>query len=173
VLSEPRITVLNGYSAEVFVGEDVPVQSVKVSGSWSQVHTTFKKVGITLQVTPFIIGDDTIRLELHQDVANVIGYTPGGVFTPPNPIVRTRNAKTTVNIKDGSTYIIGGLISTVDIETEVKTPILGDIPLVGYLFRYNRTQKENSRLIFFITPRVRMPMMKTKEKLIIPPGMNR
>lgn len=171
VLSEPKITVLNGYYAEVFVGSDVPIQQVKIAGTVSLVQTTFQKVGINLRVTPFIIGNDTVRLELFPEVASVIGYTPGGAFNPPNPIIRTRNAKTTVNIKDGATYIIGGLLSTQDISTEVKTPFLGDIPLLGYLFRYNRTTKESSKLIFFITPRILMPTMKAKEKLIIPPDM--
>src|SRR5262249_41386709 len=96
----------------------------------------------------------TVQLVVAPEVSAVTGFTQAvrGGFS--NPIFSTRNARTVVNIRDGATYVIGGLLSSTNIEDERKTPLLGDIPLVKYLFRSTRTQNQYSQLIFFITPRI-------------------
>jgi len=154
ILSAPKVAVLNGYSAEIVTGTEVPVQSAQLVGSQVFLNVDFKQTGITLRVTPYVINKDTVQLVVAPEVSAVTGFTPAvrGGFS--NPIISTRNARTVVNIRNGSTYVIGGLISTTEIEEERKTPLLGDIPIVKYLFSFHRTRKIYTQLVFFITPKI-------------------
>ncbi len=154
ILSAPKVAVLNGYSAEIVTGTEVPVQSAQLVGSQVFLNVTFVQTGITLSVTPYVINKDTVQLVVAPEVSAVTGFTQAVQGGFSNPIISTRNARTVVNIRNGATYVIGGLISSVEIEDERKTPLLGDIPLLKYLFRSSRTRKVYTQLVFFITPRI-------------------
>lgn len=154
ILSAPKVAVLNGYSAEIVTGTEVPVQSAQLVGAQVFLNVSFVQTGITLRVTPYVINKDTVQLVVAPEVSAVTGFTQAvrGGFS--NPIISTRNARTVVNIRNGSTYVIGGLISATEIEDERKTPILGDIPIVKYLFSFHRSRKVYTQLVFFITPKI-------------------
>ena len=107
------------------------------------------KVGIRLQVTPHINQDEYITMEILPTVSTITGYTG-----PNNerPILAERSAETTVMIKNGETVIIGGLIKENNIKTVKKVPILGDLPVIKYLFQHKVDTKERTELLVFITP---------------------
>ncbi len=100
------------------------------------------------------------------DVSYVIGE--GGV---QQPVIATRNADTTVTIRDGETLIIGGLLSTSTVETQTRVPFLGDIPILGYLFGSKGHKKVKTELIFFITPRIIRARSGTEMRIVKPPEL--
>ena len=82
------------------------------------------------------------------------GFIESGATGIQNPIISNRNASTVVNVRDGQTFAIGGLIATNERELEAKIPILGDIPLLGYLFKRREITEQQSQVIFMVTPRI-------------------
>ncbi len=172
ILSAPRITVMNGYPASIVTGQEVPVSSVKQIGATTFVDVTFKQAGIQLRVVPFITGKNAIQLEIEPEVSAVVGFTSAGTRGLQNPILNTRSASTVVTDGNGETYVIGGLITNSQIEDELKTPLLGDIPVLGWLFRSTRKRNAATQLIFFITPRIVPPPGHGTKRLLIPPDEN-
>jgi type II secretory pathway component GspD/PulD (secretin) len=111
-------------------------------------------VGITLDVTPHIGSDGTIRMELAPSISSVgTSSTPISEFASA-PFINNREADTTVTCYDGQTVIIGGFITTRDEVREDKVPLLGDIPLLGLLFRNTVKEKRARELLIFLTPTV-------------------
>ncbi|MEQ8763074.1 MAG: type II and III secretion system protein [Planctomycetota bacterium] len=156
VLSNPRIAVLNGTEAKITAVDRVPVQTVKnfqQNGNFA-VSVDFEEAGITLSVTPKIVGTDTIHLKIQASVSNITGFTDPGPNGISNPIINKREANTDMHIRDGQTTIIGGLITKTQAENETKVPILGDIPILGYLFRRRSSSLRNTELVYIITPRI-------------------
>jgi len=173
ILSAPKISVLDGFKATITVGDEVPVQTFKSIAGTALVDVTFKQAAIRLEVTPFIVGKDSIRLDIKPEVSRITGFTDPGPRGLSNPILSTRNAETSVIIRSGYTFAIGGLIGNTEIEDELKTPLLGDIPLIKYLFRTTRKQKVDTNLIFLIKPRIRYPVYYGKpSERIFDPGLD-
>lgn len=155
IVSSPRIAVRNGGKAELISGDEVPYVNIQnfnpQQGTFSG-GVSFKQTGVKLFIIPYLAGTDTILLNVEAEVSTPTSVVNiGGVS---NPIIVTRNAKTDVHVRDGSTFVIGGLISSADTEFVKKVPLLGDIPLLGLLFRSTFTQKIYTEVLFFITPRV-------------------
>ena len=152
VLSNPRITTLNNQEAEILVGSIVPIPNYEYSkdtGTRVVSGYTDQKIGIGLTVTPNINEEDYVTLIVEPTIDQITG------FTGPNnerPIISTRNAQTNVMIKDGQTLVIGGLIAEKKIEYEKKVPILGDIPIIKYLFTKKEDSINRTELLIFITP---------------------
>ncbi|MBL7070040.1 MAG: type IV pilus secretin PilQ [Candidatus Omnitrophica bacterium] len=152
VLSNPRITTLNNQQAEILVGSIVPIPNYEYSkdtGTRVVSGYTDQKIGIGLTVTPNINEEDYVTLIVEPTIDQITG------FTGPNnerPIISTRNAQTNVMIKDGETLVIGGLIAEKKIEFEKKVPILGDIPIIKYLFSKKEHSIDRTELLIFITP---------------------
>ena len=126
------------------------VRSGRCSGlgfAYSQLQQI--KTGITLKVTPYMSDDGQITMVLNPSVSNVSGMTSAGL-----PIDIIRDASTTVRVKDGETIAIGGMTYTNEIHTRAKVPILGDLPVLGQLFRYYDESKTKTDVIIMITPHV-------------------
>ncbi len=157
ILSAPKITVLNGFKADIIIGEEVPIQTFKSVAGTALVDVTFKDAAVKLSVTPLIVGRDTVQMNIAPEVSRVTGFTNPGTRGLSNPIISTRNAKTTVNIRNGYTYVIGGLIGNTEIKNERKTPILGDIPILKHLFRTTSTTTTDTNLLFMIKPKIIYP----------------
>jgi len=154
ILSAPRVTVLNGYTAEITTATQNPYLTARPLGGTTVLEVKFKDAGIKLRVTPYVIAEDTIQMIVAPEVSTVTGFTVAVGRSFPNPIISRRNANTVVNVRSGSTYVIGGLLSNNEIEDVTQIPLLGDIPLLGALFRSTRQRKQYTQLIFFITPRI-------------------
>lgn len=168
IVSSPRIAVRNGGKAEIVNGEEIPFVNIT---SFSPSQTTFsgsvqyRQTGVKLYIVPYLASEDMIFLNVEAEVSTPSGFTNvGGVS---NPIIVTRNAKTDVHIREGGTFVIGGLISSSETELTRKVPILGDIPLIGLLFRSNYKQKVYTEVLFFITPRV-ISRESGQNQLLIP-----
>lgn len=156
VLSQPKMAVLNGHRAVVDAGSKTPVLQpvLGTAGNLTQVQVRYENTGVSLIVTPYLLMDDMIQVDITAEVSFVSGFVESGATGILNPIFSTRNASTVVNVRDGQTFAIGGLISTDEIEVVRKVPILGDIPLLGYLFKTRQVTERQSQVIFFVTPRL-------------------
>jgi type II secretory pathway component GspD/PulD (secretin) len=153
ILSAPRIATLDGNKATILVGEKVPIFTITTVQGVSTVTTTFQEVGVKLEVTPRVNSANLITINLKPEVSRVLEIVsgPGGAQAPR---VGTRSAETTLIVTDGQTIVMGGLISQEERKTTVKVPILGDIPVIGELFRFTTTTTAESEVIFLITPQI-------------------
>jgi len=153
ILSAPRIATLDGNKATILVGEKVPIFTVTTQAGVTTTTTTFQDVGVKLEVTPRVNSANLITVNLKPEVSRVLEIVsgPGGAQAPR---VGTRSADTTLTVPDGQTIVMGGLISQEERKTTVKVPILGDIPIIGELFRFTSTTTGESEVIFLITPQI-------------------
>lgn len=155
VLSTPQILTLDNSKAEIFVGENrafLTGQKTNSASDTSIINTyEYKDVGIKLQVTPHINQrDGLIRLDLEQEVKDVIGAA--AATTTPTTLSRT--AKTSVQLADGSTMVIGGLVQDDLSRSQRSVPGLRDIPLLGWFFKKRNENAEKRTLMFFISARI-------------------
>ena len=154
VLSTPNILTSDNQKAEIMVGQNVPFTTGQTqnatTGSGSIFNTVERKdVGIKLTITPQISSDDSIRLDVNQEISDVV---PASYLNPSGLVTNKRSAITTVVVKDRQTMVIGGLIRDNLNTSETKVPLLGDIPLLGWLFKYKTTKIEKVNLMLFVTP---------------------
>jgi general secretion pathway protein D len=159
ILSTPHITTSNHQKAKIIVGKNIPyVIESRITETTDFLTPTvidrfeYKDVGISLDITPHISQGGLVRLEIESEFTKLIeGVTGTSVNTPTTA---KRQAQTVVSIKSGSTIVIGGLIRDDKTTIEKKIPLLGDLPLVGGLFRFQRDQLQKTNLLIFITPHV-------------------
>ncbi|MCP5078109.1 MAG: type II secretion system secretin GspD [Psychromonas sp.] len=147
ILATPSITTLDNQEASFIVGDEVPVLTgATSSASNDNPFQTIerKEVGIKLKVTPQINEGDAVQLVIEQEVSNIKGKTSVDV------IFATRSVKTSVLAKSGETIIIGGLIDEKVNETVDKVPLLGDLPLLGHLFKSTKSSTEKRNLMIFL-----------------------
>ncbi|NJD91761.1 MAG: type II secretion system protein GspD [Geobacter sp.] len=154
VLSSPTILTSDNKEAEIFVGENVPFAGTTTigTGGVSQQSVERKDTGITLKITPQITDGDYIRLDVQQEIS---ALKSTAVIGAAKDLVTTkRSAKTSVIVKDQETVAIGGLISETENITESKVPLLGDLPLLGWLFKSKGVSRSKTNLILLLTPRM-------------------
>ena len=108
------------------------------------------EAGVQLEVTPHIGTDGFVTLKMHPEVSSI--KTPPSPGVPPT--IATREADSSVTVKDGTPIVLAGLIQKNEIETTVKVPLLGDIPILGWLFRNTSNDKIDNEVIFVITPHI-------------------
>ena len=155
ILSNPQILTLNNEEAEIKVGEIIPtVGSTSTDANGKEtISIQYKEVGISLKITPQINANDAIELKIDENSSNVIegkiGAFDQGAITTLN-----RSLKTKVVVNNGQTIVLGGLISDEITEVETKTPCLGDIPILGWLFKTRSTGTKKTNLLIFLTPHV-------------------
>jgi len=154
LLSTPSITTLDNEPAEIVVGQNVPFRtgSYGTAGNTLTPFTTIERqdVGLTLRVVPRIHEGDSIRLEVSQEVSSLVGAVSGAA----DLITNRRSIQTTVLADNGDTIVLGGLIS--DDRTTVKSqvPVLGDIPVLGNLFKSRQTERVKRTLFVFLRPTI-------------------
>lgn len=155
ILSTPNILTLDNQEAKIVVGQNVPfITGVsQTTGGNSQATIERKDVGIQLKITPHTTDSDLVRLDIYQEISSLGGSVPVGT-NQEVPITNKRSAETSVVVTDNETVAIGGLIKDDIITTERKVPFLGDIPILGYLFKYQSRQKSKNNLIIFLTPHI-------------------
>lgn len=155
LLANPRILCLDNERAEIKIIEQIPYQELTESSAGGSIGTTaFRDVGVELRVTPHLTRDGMIRMDLNPKFSVVTGEVviQGTNGTSPQPIVASREETTTALIEDGQTVVIGGLKKQ-DVTAQVnKIPLLGDLPLLGGMFRFEGESTINSELVIFITP---------------------
>ena len=152
ILATPHLTTLDNQESYFIVGEEVPVETgtTQSQGGTGTPFTTKerKEVGIKLKVTPQINEGNAVKLTIEQEVSSRAGDVKG------DPIFNKREIKTTVMADDGMTVVLGGLIDEDVQESESKIPLLGDIPVLGHLFRSTSSSKRKRNLMVFIRPTI-------------------
>ncbi|OQA90921.1 MAG: Type IV pilus biogenesis and competence protein PilQ precursor [Elusimicrobia bacterium ADurb.Bin231] len=147
ILSQPRISTLNNMEAKIVVGGQIPYTQTTIgSGGVSTQSTAFMTVGIQLTVKPTINADGRITMKINPTVSNVLRITAIG------PETNTKEAETTVLVKDGETIVIGGLITQEERKDASQIPVLGDIPVLGHFFKSYHDDKQKAELLIFVTP---------------------
>lgn len=155
ILSTPQIMTLNNEEAEINVGSNVPYvtrqdqTNAGTTGATNYSSYEYRDVGVNLKVTPNINEENFIRLKINQEVTKV---QSGADQARPTTLKRT--AKTTVIVKDNETVVIGGLVGDSTDDSTYKFPLLGDIPLLGWLFKTKSSSREKTNLYVFLTPHI-------------------
>ena len=158
ILSTPHLLTSNHRQAEIVVGDNIPfvIQSriTETDPSTPTVIKTveYKDVGVKLKITPHISQGGLVRLALESEFSQVIESVTG--VSADTPTTATRRIKDEITMPDATTVVIGGLIRDDKIKVENKIPLLGDLPLVGGLFRFQRDRTQKTNLLLFITPYV-------------------
>ena len=159
VVSSPRMTVAVGQTGYMLAGQELPIQSANIVNNVLQTATTYKPVGVQLYVTPQAVGPNRVKLHTISIVSSVSGFSPlptlqghNNPRTLINPIIDSREAETAVTVDDGSTLVISGLRMIRTTTRENKIPGLGDLPILGWMFKNHRTQQQQTDLYFFLTP---------------------
>ena len=149
ILSRPNVTTIQGREAVINVGSSVPVPTTQTTNSIVTTSFEYRDAGIILKYTPRINSDGTITATIHTEVS-----TPQYVADLKAYRFNTRSADTTVTVRDGEPMVIGGLIGAEEEKAVSKIPFLGDLPILGALFRNHRKSKSESELIIFLTAHV-------------------
>ena len=158
--SRPKTVVRAGGVAYIESTTEVPYAEIKTINALSEVTaaTVYKKVGVQLYISPRLIGTKTLALDVHlvgsQQVGTQATFTTGGGVPIEVPVIAYRTAKTVVYLEPGQTLVIGGLTTTREREQVNKVPILGDLPLLGLLFRSKLKRSEKQHVLFAISPRI-------------------
>lgn len=156
IVSTPNILTMDNEEAKIVVGRNVPFpmgQTQSTMGFAPITNFQREDVAITLKVTPQINESDFVTLETFLEIQEIEGDI-AGTADQGGPTTSKRSVENTIVVKDNQTIVVGGLISETTNETETKIPILGDIPLIGRLFRGTTDQSRKSNLMIFLTPHI-------------------
>jgi pilus assembly protein CpaC len=157
ILAQPTLVARSGQSASFLVGGEVPIP-VAQGGAFGSVTIEFKDFGVGMNFAPIVLGPDRIYLEVSPEVSDIdftLGTRFGDVITPG---FRTRRAATTVELGDGQSFAIAGLLRDDVLESIESYPVIGDIPVLGALFRSSQYQKNETELVIIVTARLVKPL---------------
>jgi pilus assembly protein CpaC len=159
-LAEPNLTALSGQTASFNAGGQVPVQTCEGSLADQTCSVTYKDFGVILNFTPTVLDDGLINLQLNPTVSEIdpsLSYNGN-----PGFVIRTAN--TSVELRDGQSFAIAGLLQSLNAKEATQVPWVGNVPVIGTLFRSSAFQKKESDLVIIVTPRVVRPV-GTKQHL--------
>ncbi|WP_298601146.1 type II secretion system protein GspD [uncultured Sphingorhabdus sp.] len=150
IVSRPRIAAQSGSTAKIITGDALPILTAitlsGVNGVSQQVQ--YVNVGVTLQIAPRVSADGFVTSQIYGVVSSVTGFSQG------YPTISQREAETSASVRDGETFVVGGLTQENVITNKSKVPLLGDIPLVGNLFKLERSTRSKTELYIVITPHI-------------------
>ena len=150
IVSRPRIAAQSGSTAKIITGDALPILTAitlsGVNGVSQQVQ--YVNVGVTLQIAPRVSGDGFVSSHIFCVVSSVTGYSQG------YPTISQREAETAATVRDGDSFVIGGLTQDENISSRSRVPVLGDIPLVGSLFRKDTATQSKTELYIVVTPHI-------------------
>jgi len=150
IVSRPRIAAQSGSTAKIITGDALPIlTSITLSGvNGVSQQVQYVNVGVTLQIAPRVSADGFVTSQIYGVVSSVTGFSQG------YPTISQREAETSASVRDGETFVVGGLTQENVITNKSKVPLLGDIPLVGNFFKIERSTKSKTELYIVITPRI-------------------
>lgn len=159
ILSAPRLLTSDNEEAEIVVGSNVPIITSRLTDSGStslaqSVSVERKDVALTLRITPQITDGNQLRLNIYQETTAIDNTNTVGDVDQVGPTFTTRKLTSTVLARNGQSIVLGGLISNDRQRREYKVPFLGDIPLLGYLFKTSSVEDRKTNLLIFITPNI-------------------
>jgi type IV pilus assembly protein PilQ len=148
VVSRPRVITADQTKALIEQGTELPYQTATTSGGSTLTQITFRKANLKLEVTPQITPEGSVVLDVDVNRDSV------GQLTTAGYAINTKHVKTQVRVQDGGTVVLGGIFEDADKNDEAKVPSLGDVPVLGWLFRNRQQLRRRSELLVFLTPRV-------------------
>lgn len=156
ILASPHITVLDGETASINLGDQVPYTTAQ--DGTNNIVTEFLQTGVKLRITPTIHRDNFVELDVLPEVSAISGFQPENLNAKAAdrhydlPVIATRSAQTNVLVKSGSKFIIGGLLGEQEIKITTRVPVIGSLPIIGLFFSSKDTKKETTDLIITIQP---------------------
>lgn len=169
VLARPTLLAQTGQNASFLAGGELPVPVPSRDGN---VAIHYKEFGIKLQLTPTILSDQRIALKVSPEASDLdfnSGVTISGVAVPA---IRTRRADTSVELADGESFVIGGLVSRTTSSNVSKVPLLGDLPVLGAFFKNLNYSQEETELVIIVTPRLVHPIPAHTDLEALLPGVH-
>ncbi|HPC93917.1 MAG TPA: secretin N-terminal domain-containing protein [Sedimentisphaerales bacterium] len=155
ILSRPYILTSNNQAATITVGSQVPFATGETTSNvGTQTTTEYRDIGIILEVTPSINPDGLVNMTVRPEISSQSGDTVQISEKLDLPVFTTRSSETKVAVRDGQTIVIGGLIQDEIRDTIKKVPLLGDVPVLGHLFKRTEKEKAKTELLIFLTPHV-------------------
>lgn len=157
VLAEPSLVALSGQSANFLAGGEIPIPVPQALGTTT---IEYKPFGIGLTVSPTILSENRIALKVAPEASDLDfsrGVTLNGATVPA---IVTRRADTTVELGDGESFVIGGLVSRTTLSNVDKVPFLGDVPIIGTFFKRLNYNQEERELVIIVTPHLVKPMAR-------------
>lgn len=164
ILAEPNLSVISGETASFLVGGELPVVTTIDGG----INVMYKEFGVRLELMAKVMRDDKIRLSLMPEVSSLDTQYSTANFNLP--ALKTRRARTTVELGDGQSFILGGLLNKEESELLRKIPFIGDIPILGALFRHTETSRNKTELVIIATVNLVQPIHPATVQL---PSMQR
>ncbi len=153
-LAEPNLTTMSGQPASFHAGGEVPITTCDGSGATTKCGTIYKEFGVQLNFTPIVLEDGLINLSINPEVSEIdAANSINGNFAFTN-----RKTNTSVELRNGQSFAIAGLLQTVNAKTISQVPVLGNVPILGALFRSSSFQKKESDLVIIVTPRLAVPV---------------
>lgn len=149
IISTPKVMTADKQNAKVASGQEIPYQTTTTSGSGSTVNTSFKDALLSLDVTPSITPDGKVQMQLKITNDSNAGTAPNGEI-----VLNKNQIDTNVLVGDGETVVLGGIFEQNTVNKQTKVPLLGDIPVLGHLFRKDVKSENKSELLIFVTPRI-------------------
>ncbi|MDC9822800.1 type II and III secretion system protein family protein [Devosia sp. ZB163] len=149
-LAEPNLTTLSGVNASFLAGGQVPIRVVDNEGNSA---LTYRDFGVRLVFTPVVLDGDRIQIHLTPEVSGINGFTAAG-----DPIFNARNLDATVELRDGQSFAVAGLLQNDTQLSQNQLPWLGDVPVLGSLFKSSSYQKHDTELVVIVTPRLVQPL---------------
>ncbi len=169
VLAKPTLVAHTGQSASFLAGGEIPIP---VPGRDGNIAIEYKEFGVKLQLTPTILSDERIALKVAPEASD-LDYTQGlSISGVSVPAVRTRRADTMVELADGESFIIGGLVNRTTTSSINTVPLLGDLPVLGTFFKNRNYSQEETELVIIVTPRLVQPLPANTNLEALLPGAN-
>lgn len=148
-LAEPNLTTLSGVNASFLAGGQVPIRVADANGN---TILSYRDFGVRLVFTPVVLDGDRIQIHLTPEVSGINGFTTAG-----DPVFNTRNLDATVELRDGQSFSVAGLLQNDTSLSQNQLPWLGDVPILGSLFKSSGYQKHDTELVVIVTPRLVQP----------------
>lgn len=166
-LAEPTLVALSGEKASFLAGGEFPIPVVQGGGANGNANITveFKPFGVSLGFTPTVLGDKTINLKVEPEVSSIDRQASIQLNDIVIPGIQTRRASTTLELRDGESFAIAGLLQRDFASTVRQVPLLGNIPILGALFRSTEFQKGETELLIVVTPRLVRPIRPDQVRL--------
>jgi len=159
-LAEPNLVAMSGETASFLAGGEFPVP---VSSTLGNIGIEFREFGVGLSFTPTVLDDGIINLKVAPEVSQIDPNNSVRIGGVEIPSLRVRRADTTVELRNDQSFAIAGLLQNTSNNTKVQTPWIGDIPILGALFRSSRYQKSETELMIIVTPRLVQPVSDISE----------
>lgn len=154
VLAEPNLLVKSSHEGNFLAGTKIPLSVIESANGQATTTIRYETVGIKLKFKPEVLENGMISLKINPaEVSSILGFLPVNGY----PIIDTRNVDTSVELRDGESLVLAGLLQEEELKNMSKIPLLGDIPILGALFRSSSKDMKEKELVFFITPIIVKP----------------